>query len=391
MTELADVFELLHGADESYRTLRATVRSRCDVERSWEAMDRFGEAWERAGGTVMRMMTLAGPEAAPAPEVDEETVRLWYERPDRLRAEVDGFPPRTVVSDAESTVVYSPRFGPIRGPRGESGYGIGSFLGAEPAALLAAVSFEIRGRTLLAGREAIVVRARPRSVTDVMGRLHGLPGLEAGADRYELLVDAERGLLLRSASVIDGEEFMVCEVLQVAFDERLDPAVFTFAVPPGERVRTHAQVFGRMDVVSIEEAVERAPFTVLAPTGLGAEWTEEAQFQDRGAHGDHPTRVLLHYVRQGSGEPDPERFSVSEQAARGEEIDWGTQWERVERGDLVLFVASTTAHRWRAVFVRLEREGTSIAINSQSLDRERLLEIAESFESVPTEPEPQAG
>ena len=52
-----------------------------------------------------------------------------------------------------------------------------------------------------------------------------------GADEYEAVVDAERGVLLRLASRLDGEDFDALEVEEIYFDERFGEDVFTLREP----------------------------------------------------------------------------------------------------------------------------------------------------------------
>jgi hypothetical protein len=79
-----------------------------------------------------------------------------------------------------------------------------------------------------AGREAV--------------RLRGVPGeewdwewdpdtLHWGADEYEVVVDIERGVLLRCASRLGGEDFDVLEVEEIHFDERFDDDTFSSRQP----------------------------------------------------------------------------------------------------------------------------------------------------------------
>jgi len=79
-----------------------------------------------------------------------------------------------------------------------------------------------------AGREAV--------------RLVGVPGercdwerdpdpLHWGADEYEVVVDTERGVLLRCASRLGGEDFDALEVEEIYFDERFGEDVFTSRQP----------------------------------------------------------------------------------------------------------------------------------------------------------------
>jgi hypothetical protein len=51
------------------------------------------------------------------------------------------------------------------------------------------------------------------------------------ADEYEAVVDTERGVLLRLASRLDGEDFDALEVEEVYFDERFGEDIFTSREP----------------------------------------------------------------------------------------------------------------------------------------------------------------
>ena len=55
--------------------------------------------------------------------------------------------------------------------------------------------------------------------------------LRWGADEYEVVVDIERGVLLRCASRLGGEDFDVLEVEEIHFDERFDDDTFSSRQP----------------------------------------------------------------------------------------------------------------------------------------------------------------
>lgn len=52
-----------------------------------------------------------------------------------------------------------------------------------------------------------------------------------GADEYEVVVDAERGVLLRCASRLAGEDIEALEVEEIVFDAKLPEGVFTARQP----------------------------------------------------------------------------------------------------------------------------------------------------------------
>ena len=109
-------------------------------------------------------------------------------------------------------------------PLDPDGPGIPSFAGE--------LNLRVEGTTAKAGREAV--------------RLVGVTGPEWnwetdndrdpnplgwGADEYEFLVDAERGVLLRCTSRLKGADFHTLEVAEIHFDEQFPEDVFTSREP----------------------------------------------------------------------------------------------------------------------------------------------------------------
>lgn len=107
-----------------------------------------------------------------------------------------------------------------------------------PSLIIPFADFSVAGPVEGAGRPAIRALARPRALH--AERL-GLSPLPLGADAHELLVDAERGILLRLESRIDGAPLSVAEILEVAFDE--DPPAFEVFAPTLAPEGTELHVF----------------------------------------------------------------------------------------------------------------------------------------------------
>jgi hypothetical protein len=74
-------------------------------------------------------------------------------------------------------------------------------------------------------------------------RIRGVPGEELdwewdpdplhwGADEYEVLVDTERGVLLRCASRLRGKDFNTLEIEEIHFDEQFAEDTFASREPP---------------------------------------------------------------------------------------------------------------------------------------------------------------
>ena len=87
----------------------------------------------------------------------------------------------------------------------------------------------MEGETRKAGREAIRLVGMPEEEWEEWD--HWPEPLWWGADEYEVLVDVERGVLLRCASRLGGKDFDVLEVEEVHFDEELPEDVFSSREP----------------------------------------------------------------------------------------------------------------------------------------------------------------
>jgi outer membrane lipoprotein-sorting protein len=80
-----------------------------------------------------------------------------------------------------------------------------------------------------AGRNAVRVRATRIGAASRLGVWNYI-------DQYEILVDAERGILLRYAGIVDGEEAGVMSVRSVRFDEPIPDEVFSDEPPKGTKI-----------------------------------------------------------------------------------------------------------------------------------------------------------
>jgi hypothetical protein len=89
----------------------------------------------------------------------------------------------------------------------------------DPSPLLGAYRFELGPATARQGRRAVEVTASRRSGSHAhwFGRL---------SDQLALVVDAERGVLLRAAVVVEGEELSNTEIVQIVFDDPLQAELF---------------------------------------------------------------------------------------------------------------------------------------------------------------------
>ena len=164
----------------------------------------------------------------------ERVWKVWHERPDRWRQEAqfpDGSGTEYRIIDGKSFWFYSREEGAHAattatgtfGPEFEIAYVFDPDSGAPD---LSYPEMRVVGRVLHAGREALRVEA-----TMPGGWEFPPEPLWWGADDYELVVDAERGAILRLASRLGGRAFDVTEVLEIAFDESFPEGTFALDLP----------------------------------------------------------------------------------------------------------------------------------------------------------------
>ncbi len=97
----------------------------------------------------------------------------------------------------------------------------------ETARLLDEADLTMRGRADFLARPVYVVLAVPKPAAGLDRLGPALHGLGLGADEYRLLVDAERGVVLRSEALCKGLVFRVIEADLVAFDEAFLSGAFS--------------------------------------------------------------------------------------------------------------------------------------------------------------------
>lgn len=369
MADLADVRKLISQANESFQTLRATIQFSRDKERYSEAWDRH---WERlsqeGGGSVMRLVAV-GDDNEPSPATEKATGRLWIEQPARFREEYeDVWGLHLTLSDGETYWRRAPRLGAWREEISEDSRFIFTRLLLDPAPLVPELTLEVLGEIRHAGRHAHHVRGVPRQRVS----WHDLYGLAPGADEYMLLIDAERGTVLRASALLDDKEFAFSNVEEVAFDEELSSERFVLELAPGERVRTHEELAQQFPVeVTLDEAIRRASFTLWLPKAHRA-WRVRVRYGR--PNDDHATPETVHliYFHEKKGQ-----LTIT-QTARDESR--GRSWEQVIRDGQDYRVWHDTGRPHMPTIIRFHKERTSIELQSGDLDREELFEIVDSLE-----------
>ena len=266
--ELGALLVLLHGADAPVDTVEVVYRLWRHRDRAYAAFAADVEKQKRQGASI----TSYGPgKAEPAPAEYEETVRIWRAgarvRVEHHGGERDGY---YAVTDGPLWWMWDERNGAHSNQDDPS---VGSGIGEElqimlnPVPLLSSLRFQPTGSSEVAGRPALRAHGIPRPQDTRHGPAFELHELGTGADSYELEVDRQLGVLLAVTAIREKQPFHRITTLAAAFDQPIPDEVFRFEAPAGERIQSR---WGeeRVEHVTLVEAQQRAPFTVLSPTAF---------------------------------------------------------------------------------------------------------------------------
>jgi hypothetical protein len=379
MSERGDLLELLSGAQEPFRTLRAVYATWRHQERATAAFTAIAEA---RGASLV---TFSEDRDSEPQRERTGLTRMWREG-ERMRVEREGERRGYDVRAGELWWSWSPQLGAVSN---EDDREVGSGAGEElrelldPTLILGALRFEVLGARAVAGRATIAAEALPRHGPGGRERSprdsFALHALGAGAERYLLDADAERGVLLRVEAFRGGEPFQRTEAVEIAFDEPLEHDLFVFRAPAGERVLSPRERHGRPEHVPVSQAQRRAPFTVLLPERVPADWELHCTYVGPSERPPSGPSVHLSYT-SASGH---ESVSIGQRSAAEERRpgDAGG-WEEL-RLDGALFHVRTLGRRQTQL--RLEREGTAVDMVSSSLERDGLARLATRLVSAPPE------
>jgi len=365
--ELGEILELLHGARNRYRTVRATLRSWHD----WE-LEACAEARSHAEDED------DGDEGRPEgwSRFSERTSRVWLQRPNRVREENGSGRWRTAIEDGTRWWTYDEQ-GREHSNEGEPEVGTSIAEGArllfDPAPLIGALRLRLAGEITVAGRPAYRVLGQPRWQGSTWTFFHLGEG-----DELELAVDRERGVVLRSAARLEGHDFRVVEAVEIAFDEEFPAETFRPipGAPKGERPEARH--------VSVDEAAELTSFPLWLPPLPGEGWNVRVLYFPGGEY--ELEAVLLRLTRREG------THSVTISLTSEEDVFLGLDhrdedWEVVERAGHEVHVMPAQEQRGMQAAVRLERGGTWITLVSESLREDSLLEIVDTL----TRHKPRAG
>ena len=384
MAALEDLLVALHGPVPRFETVRMAAESWSHRERALEAFERGSE------GALIRLYATSEQEEQP-PVEDTSGFRVWHRAPDRWRIERDGARGHGLSLEiyvGAEWLHYSEAEGPISNI-GDSDpvssnvdFAITTML--EPWSAASSLTFVDCEPTRFAGRDALSASARPRRRLDDPGPDWALMGLPRGAEEYRLIVDRERGVLLRIEALLDSSPFDVEEVREIVFDEPIEDEVFSFASPDSRPIRSVSER-DKPEHGPLHELAARTPFTALAPRNLDAGWELRAMLFQPDAPSATGAHLHLHYhQRQGYS------FGITQSASDDPQPGYDpsdSNWRTIERDGVSLDVLEQKG-MFDLAIVRLERGGTHVEMQSQQLPLERLIEVALDLRPAPTEPPP---
>jgi hypothetical protein len=387
--ELGELLVLLLNAHRSFETLCGDVRTWRHDERSHEAFRRQNES--RRGSISMSRVSFGGAsgEAEAVPAESEERGRLWLARPDRLREEWSGaaggaLGPTTLVEvgptwwSLDTHGAYSNR----GSPEVQHGSRLPPMM-LDPAGLLASRDLEIAGDAVHAGRTAIRVLAHASPRDGFLPETH--QPFETWPQ--ELLVDSERGVLLRSVSLLDGEPFALTEFLSIAFDVEIPGERFVFEPPAGVSVGDVRDRFSPLRPMPLHEAAGEAPFGVFVVDSVPSDWTMRVHLVSESDNYGWPASVLIHYANEMSSvSVNINEHAVADEAMPAKAPD-GSDWrvERLEGGEVRLWEPSEP-ERGMPRIALTEIAGTRIQISTGDLGLEDIAGLTARLVPAPIDP-----
>jgi hypothetical protein len=313
-----------------------------------------------------------GEPSARQPEFQEARGRLWVRPPSKVRFERDTY---VYVVDGDRWWEEGLGCGPVTGQdaaivKGKLELDHIAFM-LDPSWFAGREGLVVAGPGTVGGRTAIRLKSPPP-----VDPTNLFPGIGWGgfSPEFELWIDAERGLLLRTVERFDGRDYQVAELLDVEFDVAIPDAVFTLVLPEGQEFRRYQDVTPQR--LSLDEAAQSVPFTVFAPQSVppvAGHWDDKVLFEPLGAW------IAWSYVDQNR--VPQMRLQITEESGSLEDEEDPAAYQRVELEGETMLVRSAQSQDGSWHSLQLSREGTRISIESM-LDRDTSIAIARSIRPV---------
>ncbi|MGH2927207.1 MAG: hypothetical protein ACRDL8_03285, partial [Solirubrobacteraceae bacterium] len=232
-----------------------------------------------------------------------------------------------------------------------------------------------------AGRATITAQATPRPHDPRGPRPLELYQLGTGAERYQLEVDRQRGVLLAVTAVRDEQPFHQITTLAIRFDEPIPAETFRFEPPEGETIQA-TRDRPRPQHVTLTEAQQRAPFTVLMPDHVPASWQMHCTFLEASQPPPSPAQVSLSYHSDDGHESiSIDQMAAADRASHHYENMVNTDdWQDATHDGTPIKVRPAGFGQAQA---HLQRHGPFVFLVSDNLTADQLTTIAAGLRPAP--------
>ena len=383
--ELGALLALLHRGDAGFDRVEATYRT-------WRHHKRAAAAWraeieeEKRRGTAIASY---GPSSDSDEPAETETVLRIWRAEGRVREEREGGPRDGAYAVRDGDIWWSWDVGSGAVSNQDDptvGFSVGEevSLMLDPTPLLGSLRFSPAGSGRVAGRDTVTADAVPRlSGARQHPRAFELHQLGGGADRYTLEIDADRGVLLQVTASRDGEPFQGITTDHIAFDHPIAPERFRFGPPVGEQVHP-TRGRHRLVHVSLADAQQRAPFTVLIPDRIPPDWHSTCAFIEPSDRPLSPAAVSLNYHSDdGHQSVSLSQYSAIEKPDQYELMMKHGGWRTITHdGTDVQVHAPDGPSRQAQAYI--ERSKTFVFLMSETLTGDELATLAAGLKPAPS-------
>jgi hypothetical protein len=243
----------------------------------------------------------------------------------------------------------------------------------DPGPLLGLLRFRVTGSSQVADRPTISAEAAPRP-EDLPHARFSLHQLGTGADRYRLEIDRALGLVLAVTALRDGEPFHEITTLAMSVDQPISAAVFEFVPPAGEELHGVGD-HPRREQITLPEAQQRAPFTVLMPDQVPETWQLHCAFFASSQRPPSPAQLALSYhLQDGHESVSITQMASSDRASHHyENMVGGDDWQTVTRDGRQI---RTRPAGWGQAQAHLDQDRTFVFLVSDNLTSDQIATIA---------------
>lgn len=366
MSDWAEVVDFVANSKNLWRTMRAEGSG-------WQDRLAARKAVEGRRRVVGRVQRVAGAQGAGTPiGTRDQEWRLWCGGGLLLRSEYFiGKELITVVAQGPRWWRWSRTLGATSG--GGPGRPVRYMLGpagvlVDTASLIENIEGDKIADSLYLGRKALTVSAHPTA--DRPRARMALREAGTGADEYEIVVDAERGVLLSVIAKYEGQPFRSVAISEIGFDEAFSPQVFS-PQTPGEEPPTIARPMRKTTIAELTSAVD---FPILVPNPSPSPVEPHVVVFDSDRRGLGPRRVVLTYaIVEETGRGQLRITVAGSPLPRA-----GDSWE-IRDGMEVNTERFSSVIRSR---VRSQIGATSVELESSVLNVDRLIAIAGSLAPI---------